>query len=156
MLICFVILSLDSFHKYTDGKTSMTEANQLVFDEPLPSFSICSNPAFDNRYLTEEMGLHPAFFYFTEAGSSGGGDQSSLNLSLNFHQLWDRASFRPDVISVGFDMFVHDQPYNENYSVEVGKFKVFNSLWYGSCRNIELIQAKRAKEMLGIMLMSLK
>ncbi len=51
MAICFSIQSLDSFKKYVDGKTSITESDIERELEPLPSFSVCSEPPFDSKAI---------------------------------------------------------------------------------------------------------
>ena len=53
-LLCgFVVQILDSLEKYLDGKSSFaTSENLKEQPEPLPSFSICSEPSFsaETRY----------------------------------------------------------------------------------------------------------
>jgi hypothetical protein len=51
MVACFSVQSLDSFKKYINQKTSFSVSYINKEAEPLPTFSICSEPPFNYEYL---------------------------------------------------------------------------------------------------------
>ena len=61
MVFCFSLQSMTSFKKFLSEKTSLTESYVKKGPEPLPSFSICSEPPFDHEYL-KFRNMSPTFF----------------------------------------------------------------------------------------------
>ena len=56
MILCFSLQSYRSFKKFLDGKSSISESDVPRKFEPLPTFSICSEPPFDADYMKSELG----------------------------------------------------------------------------------------------------
>ena len=65
MLLCFSLQSYRSFKKFLDGKSSISESDVSRKFEPLPTFSICSEPPFDGDYMSSDLNISPNFFLFT-------------------------------------------------------------------------------------------
>ena len=65
MLLCFSLQSYRSFKKFLDGKSSLSESDIPKKYEPLPTFSICSEPPFDGDYMRSDLKISPNFFLFT-------------------------------------------------------------------------------------------
>ena len=61
MVLCFSLQSMTSFKKFLSEKTSLTESYVKKRPEPLPSFSICSEPPFNHEYL-KFKNMSPTFF----------------------------------------------------------------------------------------------
>ena len=61
MVFCFSLQSMTSFKKFLSEKTSLTESYVKKGPEPLPSFSICSEPPFNHEYL-KFRNMSPTFF----------------------------------------------------------------------------------------------
>ena len=61
MVLCFSLQSMTSFEKFLSEKTSLTESYVKKDPEPLPSFSICSEPPFNHEYL-KFRNMSPTFF----------------------------------------------------------------------------------------------
>ena len=65
MLLCFSLQSYRSFKKFLDGKSSLSESDISKKYEPLPTFTICSEPPFDGDYMKSDLKISPNFFLFT-------------------------------------------------------------------------------------------
>ena len=61
MVLCFSLQSMTSFEKFLSEKTSLSESYVKTGPEPLPSFSICSEPPFNHEYL-KVGNMSPTFF----------------------------------------------------------------------------------------------
>ena len=61
MVLCFSLQSMTSLKKFLSEKTSLTESYVKKGPEPLPSFSICSEPPFNHEYL-KFRNMSPTFF----------------------------------------------------------------------------------------------
>ena len=61
MVFCFSLQSMSSFKKFWSEKTSLSESYVKKGPEPLPSFSICSDPPFNHEYL-KSRNMSPTFF----------------------------------------------------------------------------------------------
>lgn len=144
MLICFLIIVQDSFHKFSDGKTLISES-LIVQDqpEPLPAFSICTEPAFNYGYMESTLGISPYLFLLKST------DDYPTNSSLL--ELWTESSLRPDMMVVGNDRIFKDQYVWRSNETEY--FEIMNSLWFGSCTAFKPMKPKRPNEMMVVMVM---
>ena len=62
MVACFSVQSLDSFKKYINQKISFSVSYINKAAEPLPTFSICSEPPFNYEYL-KTRNMSSNFFF---------------------------------------------------------------------------------------------
>jgi hypothetical protein len=165
MTLCFSFQILDSFKKYLAGKSSMTEALvPLEQDDPLPSFSICSHPAFDGKFMEENLNISSKTFYPTSSLSDINHvvtfpeNLSTIpnNLEFSLNKFWKDSTISPDAIAVGNDYIIDDFLFNEdnenNETEEVQSINVFNSLWYGKCTSIVLKTPRSANELLNVII----
>ena len=92
--------------------------------EPLPTFSICSEPPFDSEYLKTNLSVSPNFFYAKEFLKTLEGEHYEFpsNLSEDLHSnhslnsFWKQSVLSPIAFVIGegenADMIVRDQNYN--------------------------------------------
>ena len=141
MGICFSFQILDTFEKYLAKKTSISVSSELkTSDEPLPTFSICTDPPFDVGMLANGFGVAPNIFYPTGVFGSGSFPE---NLTLN--QLWKLVTVKPYAIYVGSEEEIVQGVISPENRTEIDSFQTFNSLWYGECTTIVLKKPKRAQ-----------
>ena len=165
MLICFSATSFESFKKWIDKKSSIAESDVDKEPEPLPTFSICTQPAFDKDYLTTNLSLSPNFFFYSNFLSELESDQhkfpSNLSEDLNafnsLHNFWTQSVLSPVAFVIGMgengDMIVRDENFNEDGNLtELVEFEIIHSLWYGKCTSFVPKIPKKAKEELFIVI----
>lgn len=152
MITCFTATSYRNFQKYVEGRSSMTESLVKVEKpEPLPTFSICAEPAFDIEYMENELKVPPNLFLFTSIlGQVSGLNNFPQNLSTNgtnsLEKIWNDTAVKPDVFAIN-DTYIIDDEMTGNMS-DVELFDPINSLWYGRCSSIVLKRPRMANERL--------
>lgn len=153
-MLCFTWQSWDSLLKYTEGKTSITEADVPMKIEPLPPFSICSEPPFDAEFMKQELNVTPNLFLFSSTLMNDFNYEFPSDLSSQFgpnkslHTLFKSSQFSPDVFAVGNDMIYFDRYKDEANNKDIELFDKHHSLWYGRCTSFVLKQNKQAMEIL--------
>ena len=101
MLLCFSLQSYRSFKKFLDGKSSLSESDIPKKYEPLPTFSICSEPPFDGDYMRSDLKISPNFFLFTSyMNTKDNGFAFPTNLS-------ERSSLRHVFLTRIYEFFQH-------------------------------------------------
>ena len=165
MLICFSVTSFESFQKWIDKKSSISESDIDKEPEPLPTFSICTQPAFDKDYLKTNLSLSPNFFFSTSFLTELEQDSykfppnlsEDLNAYNSLHNFWKQSLLSPVAFVIGGgengDMIVRDENYNEDGNfTEIKEFDIIHSLWYGKCTSFVPKIPKKAKEELFIII----
>ena len=114
-LLCgFVVQILDSLEKYLDGKSSFaTSENLKEQPEPLPSFSICSEPSFNAQFMKNNLNIPSNLFYLTSLNNQR--DEFPKNLSkhsnndYNLQYFWNQSILAPTVlgsINLNFSLLI--------------------------------------------------
>ena len=150
LLICFSITSYESLVKWWERKTSFSETYaSMEKPEPLPTFSLCSNPAFDTKLMTQ-LNIPSNMFFFTGILGELAGHNTFPNLTQNanftLEHIWNQTIVKPSVFAIQNTFIQNDEFLKDSGDVET--FEVINSLWYGRCTSIVPKRSSRAKEKL--------
>ena len=150
LLICFSITSYESLIKWWERKTAFSETYaNMEKPEPLPTFSICSEPAFDTE-LMSQLDIPSNMFFFTGILGELAGHNSFPNLTENsnftLEHIWNQTTVKPSVFAIQNTFIRNDELVQDSGDVET--FEVINSLWYGRCTSIVPKKSSRAKEKL--------
>ena len=159
MLICFSATSFESFKKWIDKKSSIAESDVDKDPEPLPTFSICTEPPFDSKLMREKLNISPHFFYpkmflktleeeLHQFPTNLSEDSNSNNSLQNY---WIQSVLSPVGFVIGqgenADMIVRDENYNlDGNLTELAEFDIIHSLWFGKCTSFVLKKPRKAKE----------
>lgn len=168
MIACFAWQSHSNFQKYVSGQSSMSESERLAKPEPLPSFSICPEPPFDNDFMNNVLGMEATFFLssYLYALNKTYPEGLSENLSdyHSLHGFWSATShgfqsiilFDPKGNDPEPDILVTSQIPRMNLSNynEVHQAEVINSLWFGQCTSIVLKKPRMKQELLVLQIAS--
>ena len=140
MMICFSFQIFDTFEKYLAKKTSISVSRQLkTVDEPLPTFSVCSDPPFNEDMLVKDFEVARNFFF---ASSYFRLELFPENASLS--NVWKSASYNPIYVQIMNDQVLQGQIIT-NTTTELEYVQTFNSLWYGKCTTFALKTPKKAQ-----------
>ena len=159
MIICFSFQIFDNFGKYLAGKSSFAESKvKKEQKEPLPSFSICSEPAFNEDYLENELNVTGSLFYSTSLLSNLGGkndfpDLASKDLVYNEYSLeyfWNKTIIGPRYFAVDDDIVYDNELVQKSNKSEIRQFEVINSFYYGRCTSVVLKRPRKDHELLII------
>ena len=92
----------------------MTESMFIPTSEKLPAFSVCSEPAFDAKYMEEELKIPPNLFSFASIVNLFGMDTFPTNLTESgnntLEHIWNMTTIKPPIIAIGDAFFVDDEP----------------------------------------------
>ena len=159
MIICFSFQIFDNFGKYLAGKSSFAESKvKKEKEEPLPTFSICSEPAFNENYLENELNVTGSLFYSTSLLSDLGGKNAFPDLTnkgveyskLNLEYFWNKTILAPRYFAVNNDMVYEDTMVEKSNKSEIRTFEVINSFYYGKCTSVVLERPRKDHELLII------
>ena len=134
MIVCFSFQSFESFQKWLEGKTSISESYIEKDMEPLPSFSICAEPSFDGDYMKNSLNITPNLFLFSSALSkfskTHGFPQKlsgELNAANGLYKIFYNTAIWPQRYSIGDDLIVLDQ-FVSTTRTEIESFEHFHRL----------------------------
>ena len=157
-VICFSLQSLENFKKYLEGKTSITESDVPKDFEPLPSFSVCTEPPLDAEWLkTFNISANRFLYLSLLQNVAGSGEDSKLPTFLvengkdgtTLTKLWQVSALEPQSYAIGSTIInTIDSLKNHTESDEVYSTEQINSPWYGACSNIVLKKPRHANEVL--------
>ena len=106
LICCFSICIFDSAEKYLARKTSLSITEKVVDPEPLPAFSICADPPFNEPYMRNELKVPGNLFFIT--ATSNDPEEFPQNLTSfntddenNLQSLWKKSVVAPSIIIVG-------------------------------------------------------
>ena len=141
LIVGFCITSYESFQKFWEGRTSFSEyLVESKIPQPLPTFSICSEPAFNRDFMENELNLSPNFFLFSNLLDFGitnfPQNLSSNESNQTLEHLWNKTIIKPDMFSINTSRIMKDKLVIDNDDIEI--FEPINSLWYGRCSSVVL------------------
>ena len=153
MLLCFSLQSYRSFKKFLEGKSSLSESDIPRKYEPLPTFSICSEPPFDSDYMKSELNISPNLFLYTSFMNNLDNDfafpsnlSEHYNSSISLDEFWASSILKPIAFSINGDVIVRDQFDHDANHTEIEKFDMIHSVWYGRCSSFVLSKPRYANE----------
>ncbi len=168
MFMLFIWQSVDNFNKWLQNYTSINEYYHPADPEPLPTFSICANPPFDNAYLKQSLNLSSALFLPTFNFKLNSFIEESPFPSFvspqgnetNLLDLWEHSSLLPKNFSIESDEGLEIETVElgsdaQNYS-ELAYYDIMHSPWYGKCASFVLKKPKKANERLFLTMTSLR
>lgn len=160
MISCFALQSMSSFKKWISGNSSISESivsNSI--GEPLPAFSICSDPPFNNDHMENDLRIPPTFFLpsfpielVVNPKAFPANLSQNTNDSNSLYGLWIGSVLAPSLITLSGTFKESDTIVNDDFSrndsefSEIKDYKVLNSYWFGKCSSLTLKKAKKAKE----------
>ena len=66
LLACFIYEILENLYKFLARKSSFDTSEQTKeMPEPLPAFSICADPPYDERYFKYGLNVSTSLFYWS-------------------------------------------------------------------------------------------
>ena len=141
LIVGFIITSYESFQKYWEGRTSFSEyLVESKIPQPLPTFSICTEPAFNRDYMEKDLKLSPNLFLYSNVLDFGitnfPKNLSSNGSNYTLESLWNETIIKPNMFSINTSRVVDDRLVIDNDDIEI--FEPINSLWYGRCSSVVL------------------
>ena len=156
---CFFFQIWSNFNKFLAGKTSFDQSQiRKESNEPLPTFSICSEPAFNENYLENELNVTGSLFYSTSMLSNLGGKNAFPDLTYNdsvysensLEYFWNKTILAPRYFAVNNDMVYDDTMVKKSNKSEIRAFEIINSFYYGKCTSVVLERPRKDHELLII------
>lgn len=156
MVICFTWQSMGSFQKFLDGRTSIAESDVKKGAKPLPPFSICAEPPFDENFMRIQYNTTPSLFLFsshlTKGMAKGKTFPTNLSSQLNspdaLHNIYMSSTLWPQIYHIGNDEIILERFEADKTYSEIGLFDKHHSLWYGKCHSFVLKVDRQASDIL--------
>ena len=105
LICCFSIQIFDSAEKYLAGRTSLSITEKLVDPEPLPAFSICADPPFNEPYMKNQLKVPGNLFFITATSNDPEDFPQNLTVNTddenNLQSYWNKSVVAPSFIIVG-------------------------------------------------------
>ena len=161
MISCFVLQSLDNFKKFIDGKTSLAESEIERKSETLPSFSICTEPSFDEEYMSHTLNISSNLFlstgFMTELAKKYKFPQNLSTIYDDHNSLesiWKKSILEPYIMLIGStnDLIIYDHYAEDVERIELVKFEIIRSLWFGKCKTFILKKPKTSTDEFPILI----
>ena len=156
MVLCFSLQSLDNFQKYLKKQTSISESDVMKPTEPLPTFSICSEPSFDSLFL-KQNDISPNLFlgsfrlsFLNDKYQFPNYLNSDVTSGISLQNFWTASALRPQIFNIGGDQVQLDKyPHtNEENNTEIKTFEFMNSLYFGWCTSFVLKKERDTNKMI--------
>jgi hypothetical protein len=128
LALCFSFQVWDSWHKFWEGKTSWSVSAVATPFEPLPLFTLCSDPTTNAAILRDKFNLSSDMFTLRQTPFT---DPLPKNVTIN--DIWEQSSNTPNWIRVGNDQITLDGIHFNTTGDEISKVEQINSLFVGKC-----------------------
>jgi hypothetical protein len=146
LAVCLSFQVWDSWRKFWDGKTSMAVSVDPAQLEPLPSFTLCTQPFTNADVMRDKFNISDDALTLRRSLFT---DTLPENVTLN--DIWEQSSYTPNWIRFGNDDITLDGINFNATGEEISKVEQINSLFLGKCLSIFPRKARNAANENGIL-----